>query len=129
MRTAPPIPEGFIGTLRALGGGVLAALESRVELVSVELQEEKYRLIQTFVWISAAAFTAAMTVIFASLTLIYYCWETARLAALGGLTLFYGCVLIAILVAFRGFITRQPRPFDATLDELAKDRACIRSRS
>jgi uncharacterized membrane protein YqjE len=129
MPTPPKTPEGFIATLEALGEGLFSAFRSRVELVSLELQEEKFRLIQTFVWISAAAFTAAMAVLFASLTLVYFYWETARLAALGGLAVFYASALVAILVLFRRFISRQPRPFAATLDELEKDRACIRTRN
>lgn len=46
---------GFIASLRDLGAGVFASVLRRLELFSIELQEEKLRLIQTFVWISAAA--------------------------------------------------------------------------
>jgi len=93
------------------------------------LQEEKFRLVQTFVWISAAVFTGMMTVMFASLTLVYLFWETSRLAVLGGLTLLYAGALVAIIVAFRRFVARQPVPFAATFDELGEDRTCIQPAS
>ena len=70
-----------------------------------------------------------MTITFASLTLVYLFWESARLAVLGGLTTLYAGALVAIIVAFRRYLARQPKPFAATLDELAVDRTCIRNRN
>ena len=123
METAPSDRPGLLGSFRALGDGLLASLQARLELFSLELHEEKLRLVQTFIWISAAVFTALMTVTFASLTLVYLFWESARLAVLGGLTLLYGAALVAIVTGFRRYLARQPRPFAATLQEIAEDRA------
>lgn len=127
MQTAPAAPSGFLDSFRVLGDSLLATVQDRLELFSVELQEEKFRLILTFIWISAAVFTAIMTIAFASLTLVYLFWESARLAALGGLTLFYAGALVAIILAFRRYIARQPSPFSATRQEIGKDRTCIRN--
>ena len=113
--------------MRALGDGLLATLQDRMELFSLEVQEEKFRLIQTFVWISAAVFTGMMALAFASLTLVYCFWSSARLAVLGGLTLFYAGALGWIIIAFRRYLARQPRPFSGTRQELAEDRACFRN--
>jgi len=122
-------PAGFLGSFRALADILLSSVQDRIELFSVELQEEKFRLIQIFVWICAAVFTGMMAITFASLTLVYLLWESARLAALGGLTLLYTGALVSIVVAFRSYIARQPRPFEATRQELAEDRSCIRNAS
>ena len=129
METPPPASPGLVESLRSLGDGLIASVQDRLGLFSVEMQEEKFRLIQTFFWISAAVFTAMMTVLFASLTLVYLCWESARLAALGGLTLLYAGGLVTILVTFRRYLARQPAPFAATLEEIGEDRACIRPTS
>jgi len=118
-----------MGSLRSLGDGVLASVEDRLELFSAELQEEKFRLIQTVIWICAAAFTGMMAVIFASLTLVYLFWDSARIAVLGGLTAVYAAALVAVVIAFRRFVRRQPRPFEGTLRELREDRSCIRNES
>jgi uncharacterized membrane protein YqjE len=126
MESSSAHTAGFFGSLRALGSGLLATAKDRLELFSVELQEEKFRLIQLFVWISAAVFAAVMLITFASLTLVYWLWESARLAALGGLAIFYLVVLVAVLIALRRFIVRQPAPFAATRQELGEDIACIR---
>ena len=120
---------GFIASFRTLGDSLLAGVQDRLELFTVELQEEKLRLIQTFIWISVAVFTGMMAIAFASLTLVYLFWESARLAVLGGLTVFYAGTLVAIIIAFRRFLARQPHPFAATLHEIGEDRACIRNAS
>jgi uncharacterized membrane protein YqjE len=129
METAPPAPAGFLRSFRMLGDSLLATVQDRLDLLSVELQEEKFRLIQTFIWISAAVFTGMMAIAFASLTLVYFFWASARLAVLGGLTVFYTAALVAIIVAFRRFIARQPSPFSTTRQEIGEDRACIRNQS
>ena len=127
MATEAPAAPGLLGSIRTLGDALVATLQDRLELVSVELQEEKFRLIQIFIWISAAVFAGMMAITFASLTLVYYYWESARLAALGGLTLLYAGALVVIVVSLRRFLARQPKPFAATLQELGEDRACIRT--
>ncbi|HSY54638.1 MAG TPA: phage holin family protein [Opitutaceae bacterium] len=124
METATP---GFLNSFRVLGDSLLATVQDRLELFSVELQEEKFRLIQTFIWISAAVFTGMMAITFASLTLVYLFWESARLAVLGGLTVFYAGALVAIIIAFRRYIARAPSPFSATRQEIGEDRSCIRN--
>ena len=129
METASRSHEGFLGSFRALGDSLLTSVQDRLALAAVELQEEKFRLIQLFIWISAAIFTGMMAITFASLTLVYLFWESARLAVLGGLALLYSGALVALVVALRRFIARQPSPFDATLQEIREDIACIRPKT
>jgi uncharacterized membrane protein YqjE len=129
MESTTPPPEGYLSSLRSLGDGFLASVQDRLALFTVELQEEKFRLVQTFLWITAAVFTGMMAVTFASLVLVYIFWESARLAVLIGLALVYTGALVAIIVAFRRYLARQPSPFAATLHELGEDRECIRNGS
>jgi uncharacterized membrane protein YqjE len=129
MEPATSAPTGYLSSLRSLGDGLLASVRDRIELFTVELQEEKFRLIQTFVWISAVVFTGMMAITFASLTLVYLFWESARLAVLGGLTGCYAGALVVIIIAFRRYLARQPSPFAATLHEIREDRECIRTES
>jgi uncharacterized membrane protein YqjE len=119
--------SGLVQSLRALGDSALGAVQERLQLFSIELQEEKVRLIQLFIWISAAVLTGMLVITFASLTLVYLLWESARLVALGGLTLLYGSALVVIILLLRRQIARQSKPFAATLHELKEDRACFRT--
>lgn len=129
MPENPPPAPGIIGSLRQLGAGLVAGVHDRVELLALELHEEKLRLIQTLVWIGVVVGTGAMTVVFASLTLVVLFWDSARLAVVGGLAAFYGLALVASVAFFRRHLARQPRPFAATREELKEDAACIRNGS
>jgi uncharacterized membrane protein YqjE len=126
MNSEPPASPGFLGSLRALGDSLLGGIQDRIRLVGCELQEEKHRLIQIIFWIAAIAFTAAMSLSFISIALVYLFWESARLAVLGTLALVYTGAFVAICVAFRRYLARQPESFASTLQEFDRDRACIR---
>ena len=125
MGSGSPAPPGILGSLRGLADDLLGAVQERVGLVSMELQEEKLRLIQTFFWISALLLGGVLAVTFASLALVYLFWESARMAVLGGLALAYAAGFAALLAGFRRHLARQPRILEATLRELEIDRRCI----
>ncbi len=129
METESPAQPGILGSLRTLADGLVASAQDRLGLFSIELQEEKFRLIQTFFWISAVFFAGVMAITFASLTLVYLFWDSARLLVLGGLAVAYTAALIALIVAFRRYLARQPRLLAATLRELGEDRECIRGKN
>lgn len=121
-----PVGARLLGSLRGFADGLLGSAHGRLELFAIELHEEKFRLIQLFIWISAAIFSAILAITFASLTIVYLFWESARLAVLGGFTVLYGGGFVAVLVYCRKFIARQPKPFESSIAELQEDRACIR---
>jgi uncharacterized membrane protein YqjE len=125
MDSASGTPSGIISSAATLLDGILASVQNRIKILSIEIQEEKLRLIQLLIWVAAIVFAGMMTVAFASLTVIYIFWENARLVALGGMTAFYAIGLAVLGWKLRSYLSRQPKPFDATLAELEKDRACI----
>jgi uncharacterized membrane protein YqjE len=125
METTSSAPHGFIGSFAHLCAGLVGSVEDRLKLLSVELHEEKLRLIQIGIWISAAIFSGMMAVAFISLTVVFLFWESARLLVLGGFALFYSGAVVAIVILFRRHLASQPKPFAATLEELKEDRECI----
>lgn len=129
MDERAPASTGLLGSIRGLADGLLGSAQERLELLSIELHEEKFRAIQLFVWISAAVFAAILAITFVSLALVFAFWETARLAVLSGFALFYTGAFFVLLSYVRKFVRQQPRPFQGTLSELSQDRACIRPQS
>ncbi|HEX2855718.1 MAG TPA: phage holin family protein [Opitutaceae bacterium] len=111
--------------MRVLADNLLGSVHDRLELISVELQEEKQRLIQIFIWISAAIFTGMMAIAFASFTIVFLFWESARVPALVGVTVVYAAAATGIALGFRRMIARQPGLFAGSLQELKNDRECI----
>jgi uncharacterized membrane protein YqjE len=126
MATPAPAGAGLLGALRDAADGLLRTAHDRFELFTLELHEEKYRLIQIFLWISAVVFSGMMAMLLASVTLVYVFWETARLPVLAGLTAFYAAGCLTVVLLFRSYLGRQRKPFAATLGELEEDRECIR---
>lgn len=124
-----PASAGLLGSIRGLADGLLDSARDRIELFSLELHEEKFRIIQLFIWISAAVFSAILAITFVSLTIVYLFWDSARLAVLTGFAVVYTGVFLAVLRYCRKFVARQPRPFESTLSELRQDRTCIRPES
>lgn len=117
--------SGLLSSIRSLADNLLGSVHDRIELISVELQEEKQRLVQLFIWISVAIFTGMMAIAFASFTVVYVFWESARLPVLITLTLLYTGAAVGTVLMLRRQISRQPKPFAASLQEIRNDRACI----
>ena len=127
METRAPGSSGLLGSLRGLADGLIGSAHDRLELLAVELHEEKYRLIQIFIWISAIVFLAMLAMVFASLALVVLLWDTARVAVVCSLAGGYAVALIAAALGFKRYLKRQPKPFAATLSELREDQECIRA--
>ena len=127
MSPSTPPAEGYLASLRSLGSGLLDSAHDRFELFTIELQEEKLRLFQTLMWISAGIFVAMMSVTFLSFTVVYLVGEAARPIALVSMTALYLLSFGAIAFGFRRHLVRQGKPFAGTLSELRQDSACIRT--
>ena len=125
----PPVSAGFLESLRTFGGSLIATVRDRVELFSIELREEKCRLLLMLIWAGLGVFSAVMTATCLTATLIYLFWETARLTVLITFGLLYGGVTVAIFFRIRRLWIRQPRPLEATLQELAADQECLRPKN
>jgi uncharacterized membrane protein YqjE len=116
---------GYLASLWTLLETLIASGQYRLELFSIEVQEEKLRCVQLFIWSGAAVLTGLLALTFASLTVVYLFWETARLAVLGSLAGVYLGATAVLVFALRRFLARQPKPFAMTVQELTRDRACI----
>ena len=127
METRAPGSSGLLGNLRGFADGLIGSAHDRLELLAVELHEEKYRLIQIFIWISGIVFLAMLAVVFASMALVVILWDTARLTVVCSLAAVYIVALVVLIIGFRRYLKRQPKPFAATLSELREDRECIRA--
>ena len=127
MDNRTPASSGLIDAFRKLGESLIGTIHDRLELLSVEFQEEKIRLIRLFVAISVALFSGMMAVTFASITLVYLFWESARLFVLIALTLLYGGGAAWIVLSVRRAFLTQSKPFEGTLQELKEDRECFRT--
>lgn len=117
---------GTLDSIRRLANSVLGLLHTRVELLVVELQEQRLRLLGTLAWVAVALGLAIAAVLVAVGTLALFLWHTTGYAGLVILALVTGAAAAAIYVVIRRRILRGPQPFEATVDEFRKDLACLR---
>lgn len=127
MDTPAPGFSGLLGNLRGFADGLLGSAQDRLQLLAIELHEEKLRLIQVFVWISALVILTTLTLVAITFALVVLLWNTSPVGVACGLAVVYLSALIATVLSFQRFLKRQPKPFSGTLGELRADRECIRA--
>ena len=125
---APDRPPGILEALRTLLASVLQLLHTRVELLTVEIQEQVQRVLWLFVWTIVALFCGSLTVLMLCVTVLVACWDSHRLLAAGCLTGGLLVLLLAALLALRAQWRAGPRWLGATLDELQNDADALRDR-
>ena len=104
-------------------------VQTRIELASTELEEERARLQEIAVYGLVAAFFVGIGVVLATFFLIMAFWETHRLQVLGISAAIYLVVGIVSVLVVRNKLKNKPRAFAATLAELQKDRDRLSPRS
>jgi uncharacterized membrane protein YqjE len=119
---------GLFDSAKALLATLIAIAHTRVELLSTELHEEVGRVALLLLWGAMALFFVFLAIAFLALVILIAFWDDRRLLVA---TLMAGLFLVLAVVA--GFkaryqIAAKPRPFDASLNELAKDREALTPR-
>lgn len=119
--------KGLLESLTTLTANLIAVAHTRLELLSLDLEEERAHLFSFLVLTLVAIFCIGFGILLATLFLIVLFWDTHRLLAVGTLTgLFLSAGATAWFVAFRK-IKSKPRLFSSSMSELLKDRQHLTS--
>jgi uncharacterized membrane protein YqjE len=121
---------GLFSSVRRVADTCVSSIHNRVELLSVELQEEKIRLVRLLLWTGAALFAGflAITVITIGVVMLFPD-DKQRNIAIIGFGLVYALVAVVIAMKLRGQVRNAPPPLADTLSELKKDLQSLRSRN
>jgi len=117
--TSPP--AGILESLRRLGRSGLAVLENRIELFSVELEEQKVRVVRVLILAGAAIFLGNTALLAVSAAIVIMAGEAARLPVLIGLSVLYFLAALGAFLALRKELRSAPPPFRDTVAEIKKD--------
>jgi len=110
-------------------GTLLEILQTRVEIVATEFEEERERLQELVVFGILTLFFVGIGLTLLTLFVVVLYWETHRVEVLGGVAFLYlGLGGLAGIVLYRRLKSR-PRLFATTLSELTKDRDQLGPRS
>ncbi|ATF85352.1 phage holin family protein [Burkholderia gladioli] len=128
MTTNTPPPHPAHGPLRRLLGSVFALLQTRLELLGIELAEEKERLIGVLFLGLAAMMLATMALISLTVLIAIAFWDSYRWQSLAAITAVYAIGAIGCGLKARAGLREAPSVFEATLHELEKDRELFRGK-
>ena len=113
-----------LGTLgRRLAKTALGALENRGELLMVEWQQEKERLLELLICAFGLMFLGMMGLLLLSATIIFLFAEQYRLFVAGGFTVLYLGGAGFLFFSLKSLLKREP--FEETLGQFKKDRALL----
>jgi uncharacterized membrane protein YqjE len=120
--------RGLLFSLRRLASTGVELVQTRLEILSSELEEERVRLGAILMTGALALFCFFMAAILFTILIVVLLWETYRVQALGVMG---GAFLLGGILCWRSFQhQRQDRPafLAVTLGELEKDRRELISR-
>ncbi len=130
--TEPP-PRGPIsGLFRSLAHFLATAVgiaQTRLELLTTELQEEMHRVAEIMLWATVALLAAGIGLFLLALVIIFVFWDTHRLLASIAVTSVFFLITAVAGLVLRSKVRGKPPLLDATLAELKKDRASLLSKS
>lgn len=118
----PAAAAGLLDSVKALLSTLVGIAHTRLELLSVDLQEELGRVAVLLLWGALALFFAFLGIVFLGLVIVIAMWDDHRLLASGLLAGLFLALAIVAGVVVSARLSAKPRAFDATLGELAKDR-------
>ncbi len=101
-------------------------LHTRLELIGIELAEEKERLLGVLFLGLASMLLGAMALIALTALVAIAFWDTWRWQALAGITIFYALGALICGLKARSGLRNAPLVFQATLEEFEKDREILR---
>ena len=117
--------ENLLSSIKGLASTGASIAQTRLELLSLDVQIARSKFIGLLVMIISALFFLFFGLVMLALLIVIYSWETDRMMALGLLTgafLSVGLILAALIMQS---LRKMPRLFEASITELAKDREAL----
>jgi uncharacterized membrane protein YqjE len=126
MADETPNPLAWRESLRRIGESLQVLVRNRLELFSVEWQEEKRRLLRLILWAGIALAIGGAGVLIAIGLLAYWLWTTT--GYIGVIVLAVVCIAIAALIAWKLWqkLHVEATPFSHVVAEFRKDGACLK---
>jgi uncharacterized membrane protein YqjE len=118
----PGAPPSLFVSVRTFWRVLLANLHSRLDLLTLELGEEAFRILYLVIAVAIALLTLHCALLFAVLLLLAAVWDTPYcLWVIGGISLAYLIAGIVSLLVARNMVVGRPKFLGQTLDELRRD--------
>lgn len=113
--------SGLLESLKRLTGTLLAIVQTRLELLSNEIEEERLRVRQMLFYGSVALFLFAMAVMLLTIFVVVLFWDSYRLQVLGGLTVLFFVAGLYFWHTLHNMASARLKLFSASMAELSDD--------
>jgi len=113
---------GLLESLKRLTGTLLSIIQTRLELLSNELEEERLRVRQMLFYGSLALFFFGLSVMLLTVFVVVLFWDSYRLQVLGGLTAIFFIAGTLVWIELRRLSRERTKLFSTSLAELDDDR-------
>jgi uncharacterized membrane protein YqjE len=121
--------SGVMDSIRSFLASWVAVIKTRVEIISVEIEEQREWIEQLLLLAVGAAFCLSLGMILLTLFVVVLFWESHPLVVLGAFTILYLGGGIALWLTLRQKIRNKPRIFSTTSAELGKDYTALQPRT
>ena len=118
--------SGLIGSLKNAVATLVAIAQTRLEIISTELQEEIGRAANLLLWAFVALLAGGIGLFLGALVLIFAFWDTHRLLV-SLVTGFFLLLSVVAVLVLRARLASRPPLFGATIAELKRDQEHLRS--
>ncbi|MCU6432412.1 phage holin family protein [Undibacterium sp. Jales W-56] len=119
----------IVDSVARLAATLIGILHTRLELMSVEVEEELTRFSAYLLWSLVALFCAGVAVLLLILLLIAAFWDSYRMVVLLSLLAVFSGAAIGLGWWLRHNMLTKPRLLANTLAELRKDASALRGSS
>jgi uncharacterized membrane protein YqjE len=117
--------QGLLGSARLVLGALVDIGQTRLQLASTELEEERLRLAELLLFAAAALFFLGIGIVLATLLLVLLFWDGPRVLVLGLATLLFLAIGTGLAVALRRKARSKPALLATTIAELQRDRDAL----
>ena len=103
-------------------GTMLSIVQTRLELLANEMEEERLRLEQTMLYASIALLFFGLSIMLLTVFIVVLFWDSQRLPVLGGLATLFFVAGLLMWNTLRSMAKKRHKLFSASLAELSDDR-------
>lgn len=123
----PRESEGLLASLKSLTLTLVDVFQTRLELLSTDVAEERARLTTILISAMVALFCLGVGVVLLVILIVVLFWESHGLLTLGLLTAVFFASGVGLWSVAMHKLRNKPRLFNASIGELAKDREHLTS--
>jgi uncharacterized membrane protein YqjE len=113
---------GLMESLKRMVDTLLSIVQTRLELLSNELEEERVRIGLLLLYGAIAFFFFGMAILLLTVFIVAAFWDNHLFLVLSGLVALFVIAGLVSCFAFRKVARKRFRLFSSSLDELAEDR-------